>query len=70
MKQPLRYTVLDDINTGLYNLLIKYKPYKNCITCQNFDEEKELCKLCNQRPPAKVIAYGCPQYDDIENIPF
>jgi len=44
--------------------------FKNCITCVNFDRKKELCKLANLRPPAEVIAYGCPQYISEDEIPF
>ena len=44
--------------------------YKNCLNCLNFNENKEICNLCNQRPPARVIAYGCPQWIDVTEIPF
>ena len=43
-------------------------PIENCITCNNFDEQYEICKLVNVRPPARVIAFGCDSYDD--KIPF
>lgn len=45
-------------------------PYRTCLRCDNFDEPKEICKLYNQRPPAKIIAFGCEQFDDKEWIPF
>lgn len=36
---------------------------ETCLTCQHFKEhEGELCGLAGQRPPARVIAYGCPQH--------
>jgi len=41
---------------------------RTCVTCDNFDKKNELCKLCMLRPPAEVIATGCPQYE--EQIPF
>ncbi len=47
-------------------------PCESCLTCQSFNEEHEVCmisvdKATNtyMRPPARVIAFGCPNYDDI-----
>ena len=42
--------------------------FRTCINCVEFDEPKELCKLANARPPARVIALGCDSY--IDTIPF
>ncbi len=43
--------------------------FPTCITCANFSHDaKELCKLVNMRPPARIIADGCPQY--VDEIPF
>lgn len=54
----------------LRELVEKLKPiYKSCLNCENFNEEKEICKKYNQRPPARVIAYACKDWDDLE-IPF
>jgi len=39
-----------------------------CMSCEHFDEASEVCKLAGQRPPARVIAYGCPEY--LPDIPF
>lgn len=39
--------------------------FRHCTDCYNWDEKNELCKLCNQRPPAKVIVHGCNQFDEI-----
>lgn len=41
----------------------------SCVTCNHFADD-ETCKLTDppMRPPAKVIAFGCPSYDD--DIPF
>ena len=44
--------------------------YESCLVCSNFNETNELCKLANQRPPARIIAYGCPQFIDAEQPPF
>lgn len=40
----------------------------SCITCENFDEPAEICRLAGTRPPARVIVAGCPAF--MENIPF
>lgn len=54
----------------LKGLVEKLKPiYRSCINCEHFLEYDEKCKLYNQRPPARVIAYGCEKWEDIE-IPF
>jgi hypothetical protein len=45
-------------------------PFQNCLNCLNFNEQTELCKLCNMRPPAKIIAYGCEAHEDHNDIPF
>lgn len=40
----------------------------SCLTCEHFDEASETCHVYKQRPPARVIAYGCPSW--IDDIPF
>lgn len=39
-----------------------------CITCDNFNEKTEICKLAGVRPPAKVIVNGCSSYEGV--VPF
>ena len=44
-----------------------------CPNCQHWiDGPKaapiEVCELVEQRPPARIIAFGCEKYKD--NIPF
>ena len=41
---------------------------ETCLTCAHFDEATETCALAKARPPARVIAYGCPQY--LPDVPF
>jgi hypothetical protein len=36
-----------------------------CIKCGHFNEKDEMCNLYKQRPPARVIAFGCPSFDFI-----
>ena len=45
-------------------------PFQSCMSCKNFTEATELCKLANARPPAKVIAFGCSSYEDKMEVPF
>lgn len=73
---------LDILATWLINRINLHTKYsiegeikralRTCITCNAFDNDNETCnKANNQRPPAKVIAYGCPQYNDFDDeIPF
>ena len=42
----------------------------SCISCENFDEPKEICKKFGARPPARTIALGCEHYKDNDEIPF
>ncbi len=48
----------------------KQFPFRNCLNCRNFSEITEVCTLANQRPPVKVICYGCDKHDDVEGVPF
>lgn len=41
-----------------------------CVRCLSFDHEKEICRVAKARPPAKVIAYGCPQFESEDTIPY
>lgn len=41
---------------------------KTCITCEHFEQKKELCQLNGLRPPATVIAFGCECF--VDGVPF
>jgi hypothetical protein len=44
---------------------------KSCLSCDTFNEETEVCSKFNARPPARVIAFSCGDYANInEEIPF
>ena len=43
----------------------------SCLNCDFFIEAPEICKKANQRPPARVIAFGCPGHENInDEVPF
>ena len=67
----------NDIDFGMKHLILKAADgidglglQQACISCRNFDEPTELCRLAGARPPARVIALSCERYDDIDEIPF
>lgn len=45
-------------------------PTKSCLNCTYFLEHNEQCQKFNARPPARVIAYACSEYQDNDDIPF
>lgn len=57
-----------------FDAFLSYEPaqlVRSCLTCDHFKESNELCELVNVRPPAKVIAFGCEKYQNIDDeIPF
>lgn len=64
-----KYENLDpDVSRGLDALVITVarvmrEQRRCCLTCCNFDEPSEGCNIANgQRPPARVVAYGCAGY--------
>lgn len=44
------------------------KSADNCLNCENFDEDSEVCSKYKARPPARTIAEGCESWD--LDIPF
>lgn len=45
-------------------------PFQTCLNCANFKEVKEQCGLWNDRPPARVIAFGCDKWKEEDRIPY
>lgn len=59
LRQELAHVLADNIVTS------------SCITCVHFKEQQgELCSLYKARPPARIIAAGCPSYMDYDEVPF
>ncbi len=44
--------------------------WQSCISCDHWQSVNEMCGLYKSRPPARVIAFGCPSYADDNDIPF
>lgn len=43
----------------------------SCLNCDSFDEQNEVCTRYRQRPPARVIAFGCPDWVNLnDDVPF
>lgn len=65
------YDVQTALNNALETTCKQNGLLRSCLNCHHFIEAKEGCKLANmQRPPARVIAYGCPSWEDKDEIPF
>jgi hypothetical protein len=63
---------LKDISTYMAKCLVDYvlNTAKTCVLCKHFDEPTEICKLNGKRPPAKIIAYGCECFDELERFRY
>ena len=71
MKPKVRQITAIEVKALLNKIFVQHDyPFQNCLNCLNFRVETEICGLCNMRPPAKIIVYGCDLYEDKEDIPF
>lgn len=47
--------------------------FQSCIVCEHFGEN-EICKMYNVRPPARIIVFGCKNFEESshtdDDIPF
>lgn len=41
--------------------------FQSCIVCEYFGED-EICKQYNVRPPARIIVFGCKNFEESSNI--
>jgi len=59
-----RSETIKELSNELCKELIKILDtnLKSCINCTQFNHETEVCNKFNARPPAKVIARGCPDW--------
>lgn len=45
-------------------------PFQTCLNCMNWKHELDLCGKYNAKPPAEIIVFSCPDYQDDGEIPF
>lgn len=45
------------------DLIEEARLHRSCLTCVHFEEATEKCHRYEQRPPARVIAMGCPEWE-------
>ena len=65
-----RFSYLSDkeataLEASVADLIEQARMFRSCITCQRFTEATELCGLAGSRPPARIIAAGCPSYFEV-----
>lgn len=61
---------MESLNAALEKTGWKHGVWKSCLSCDHFNEGLEQCTLYKARPPARVIAFGCPSYSDDMDVPF
>lgn len=43
----------------------------SCVNCTNWHQIEEYCMKYQQRPPARIIAFACPDWFNLdEDVPF
>lgn len=84
IRPTIRPDTLYDIRDYFVKCIEAYEGVlvRNCLTCTNFVEHgypnnangpgfnTETCRKYGARPPARVIAYGCPSWFNEDEIPF
>jgi hypothetical protein len=58
------------VNGAIAGVFHNEKPTRSCLSCVHFNEAEEICLQFKQRPPARVIAHGCPAYVDVLEVPY
>lgn len=43
---------------------------RSCLTCVSWNIKEEKCRRYDARPPAWIIAFGCDNYTDENEVPF
>lgn len=72
-KQPkpiLRQEAWLNLQSDLVKTITFSNPFQNCLNCEHWNYEKDLCGLYNAKPPTEIIVYSCPEYKDNRDIPF
>lgn len=71
IKPTFAPNIMASLTSAIKAAITNEYPFKTCVNCSHFEINAEHCKLTNPRirPPAIIIAFGCPKYDD-DRIPF
>lgn len=72
-KQPkpiLRQEAWLNLNSAIVQHITTANIFQNCLNCMNWDFGKDQCKKYQAKPPAEIIVYSCPDYQDDGEIPF
>lgn len=62
---PLSHLAL---RVEFHKRLVKLQVVNSCLNCVEWNPKPETCGKYKARPPAEVIVYGCPAWE--EDIPF
>jgi hypothetical protein len=66
--QRLRKQVQAAVIEACENVMSDQELFGTCINCRYFKEDVEFCTLANARPPARIIAFGCPSYQEVQAV--
>jgi hypothetical protein len=65
-----KYDIQSAVANAVINIIRDDPIYRSCLNCMYFNEQAELCSKYNQKPPARIIAYACPTWENQDEIPF
>ena len=72
-KQPkpiLRQDAWLNLSSTLIGNITNANVFQNCLNCMNWDYAGDKCKKYDAKPPAEIIVYSCPDYQDDGEVPF
>ena len=68
IKRELQATLANGLSDAISEALEEADLIKCCLTCRFFTEATEQCEKVKQRPPAKIICYGCEAYEPTPEV--
>jgi hypothetical protein len=69
-REDLEAQLLERVRSAMQQVLAGEVNRVCCLSCVNWKANAEFCNLFKARPPARIIALGCPEYMDNKGIPF